>query len=64
MYHVHHFKSLKTFQAKPLVGSTLLAREGDRPALEEDEFYTRDLIGMRVVMKVCPYRGTVFVFCL
>lgn len=38
-------------QARPLVGSTLLAREGDRPELEDGEFYTRDLVGMRVVMK-------------
>ncbi|KAJ0018906.1 hypothetical protein Pint_10081 [Pistacia integerrima] len=38
-------------QAKPLVGSTLLAREGDRPELEEDEFYTHDLVGMKVIMK-------------
>ncbi|XP_044461479.1 uncharacterized protein LOC123192863 isoform X2 [Mangifera indica] len=38
-------------QAKPLVGSTLLVREGDRPELEEDEFYTRDLVGMKVFMK-------------
>ncbi|KAK4858116.1 hypothetical protein QYF36_011284 [Acer negundo] len=38
-------------QARLLVGSTLLAREGDRPELENDEFYTRDLVGMRVVLK-------------
>lgn len=40
-------------QAKLLVGSTLLVMEEDRPELEEGEFYTRDLIGMRVFMKVC-----------
>ncbi|XP_021904828.1 uncharacterized protein LOC110819823 [Carica papaya] len=38
-------------QAKQLVGSTLLATEEDRPELEEGEFYTRDLIGMRVILK-------------
>lgn len=50
----------KLYQARPLVGSTLLAREGDRPELEDGEFYTRDLVGMRVVMKVCTYCATVF----
>lgn len=35
-----------------IVGSTLLVKEGDRPELEEGEFYTRDLVGMRVVLKV------------
>lgn len=40
-------------QAQQLVGSTLLAAEEDRPDLEEGEFYTRDLIGMRVILKVC-----------
>ncbi|XP_059439372.1 uncharacterized protein LOC132171970 [Corylus avellana] len=38
-------------QAKQLVGSTLLVREEDRPELDEGEFYTRDLLGMRVVLK-------------
>ncbi|XP_062163262.1 uncharacterized protein LOC133870204 isoform X3 [Alnus glutinosa] len=38
-------------QAKQLVGSTFLVREEDRPELDEGEFYTRDLIGMRVVLK-------------
>ncbi|KAL5772054.1 hypothetical protein ACOSP7_011662 [Xanthoceras sorbifolium] len=38
-------------QAKPLVGSTLLAREGDRPKLDNGEFYTGDLVGMKVVLK-------------
>ncbi|CAN1847210.1 Ribosome maturation factor RimM [Linum perenne] len=38
-------------EARQLIGSTLLAREDDRPELEEGEFYTRDLIGMRVIFK-------------
>jgi hypothetical protein len=46
---------LKCVQAKQLVGSTFLVREEDRPELDEGEFYTRDLIGMRVVLKVCAY---------
>lgn len=42
-------------QAKQLIGSTLLVREEERPALEGGEFYTRDLVGMRVFLKVCHY---------
>ncbi|XP_065878982.1 uncharacterized protein [Euphorbia lathyris] len=38
-------------QAKQLVGSTILVKEEDRPQLEEGEFYTRDLVGMRVNLK-------------
>ncbi|GLU13920.1 hypothetical protein SLE2022_305250 [Rubroshorea leprosula] len=38
-------------QARQLVGSTLLVKEDDRPLLEEDEFYTRDLVGMRLILK-------------
>ncbi|XP_023520284.1 uncharacterized protein LOC111783596 [Cucurbita pepo subsp. pepo] len=38
-------------QAKLLIGSTLLVREEDRPELEEGEFYSRDLIGMSVILK-------------
>ncbi|KAF5191498.1 Ribosome maturation factor rimm [Thalictrum thalictroides] len=38
-------------QAKELVGSTLLVRKEDRPVLEEGEFYTRDLVGMKVILK-------------
>lgn len=38
-------------RAKLLVGSTLLVREYERPELEEGEFYSRDLIGMRVILK-------------
>ncbi|XP_061362563.1 uncharacterized protein LOC133306282 [Gastrolobium bilobum] len=46
------FRGIDTVeQAKMLVGATLLVTEEDRPELEEGEFYTRDLIGMRVFMK-------------
>ncbi|KAK6932260.1 RimM, N-terminal [Dillenia turbinata] len=38
-------------QARQLVGSTVLVKEEDRPELDEDEFYTRDLVGMRVTLK-------------
>lgn len=38
-------------KAKELIGSTLLVREEDRPSLEEGEFYTRDLVGMKVILK-------------
>lgn len=40
-------------QARKLVGSAILVRDDDRPPLEEGEFYTHDLIGMRVTLKVC-----------
>ncbi|XVF25537.1 hypothetical protein REPUB_Repub13aG0220700 [Reevesia pubescens] len=46
------FSGIETVdEARQLVGSTLLAEEEDRPHLEEDEFYTRDLVGMRVLLK-------------
>ncbi|GAV79576.1 RimM domain-containing protein/PRC domain-containing protein [Cephalotus follicularis] len=38
-------------QAKELLGSTLLVREEDRPELDNGEFYARDLVGMRVILK-------------
>ncbi|XP_047338045.1 uncharacterized protein LOC124941739 isoform X2 [Impatiens glandulifera] len=38
-------------QAHLLVGSTLLVREEDKPQLEDGEFYSRDLVGMRVLLK-------------
>uniref|UniRef100_A0A1J3K4H8 Ribosome maturation factor RimM n=1 Tax=Noccaea caerulescens TaxID=107243 RepID=A0A1J3K4H8_NOCCA len=38
-------------QVRQLVGATLLAEEDDRPELDEGEFYSRDLIGMRVLLK-------------
>lgn len=40
------------FQAKQMVGSTILVKEKDRPTLEDGDFYTPDLVGMRVVLKV------------
>lgn len=39
-------------QATQLIGSTMLVTDEDRPDLEEGEFYTRDLVGMRVIHKV------------
>ncbi|KAJ7968847.1 RimM protein [Quillaja saponaria] len=46
------FRGIDTVdQAKLLIGSTLLVKEDDRPELQEDEFYTRDLVGMRVFLK-------------
>ncbi|TKY60101.1 Ribosome maturation factor RimM [Spatholobus suberectus] len=46
------FRGIDTVeQAKLLIGATLLVMEEDRPELEEGEFYTHDLIGMRVSMK-------------
>ncbi|KAG0459878.1 hypothetical protein HPP92_023006 [Vanilla planifolia] len=46
------FKGIETVdQAKQIVGSTLLIKEEDRPELEEDAFYTHDLVGMRVILK-------------
>lgn len=38
-------------EAKQIVGSIILVREEDRPELEDDEFYTHDLVGMRVIHK-------------
>ncbi|KAL1220495.1 UDP-N-acetylglucosamine diphosphorylase 1 [Cardamine amara subsp. amara] len=38
-------------QVRQLVGATLLAEEDDRPELDEGEFYTRDLVGLRVLLK-------------
>ncbi|KAH9322707.1 hypothetical protein KI387_017346, partial [Taxus chinensis] len=38
-------------QAKELVGATMLVRDDDRPTLNENEYYTRDLVGMSVVLK-------------
>ncbi|CAI0560814.1 unnamed protein product [Linum tenue] len=45
------FPKLRFSKAKQLIGSALLVREDDRPELEEGEFYTRDLVGMRVILK-------------
>ncbi|CAI9087898.1 OLC1v1022089C1 [Oldenlandia corymbosa var. corymbosa] len=38
-------------EALKLVGSTVMVSEQDRPELDEGEFYTHDLIGMRVILK-------------
>ncbi|KDP21196.1 hypothetical protein JCGZ_21667 [Jatropha curcas] len=47
-------------QARQLVGSTLLVRSDDRPVLEDGEFYSRDLVGMNVILKETGERvGTV-----
>ncbi|XP_019461440.1 PREDICTED: uncharacterized protein LOC109360777 [Lupinus angustifolius] len=46
------FKGIDTVdQAKMLTGSTLLVTEDERPELEEGEFYTHDLVGMKVFLK-------------
>ncbi|OVA02076.1 UTP--glucose-1-phosphate uridylyltransferase [Macleaya cordata] len=46
------FRGIDTVDnAKQLVGSILLVRKGDHPVLEEGEFYTPDLVGMKVVLK-------------
>ncbi|MQM09563.1 hypothetical protein Taro_042436 [Colocasia esculenta] len=38
-------------KAKQIVGSTILVEEDDRPELDEGEFYTSDLFGMKVILK-------------
>ncbi|XP_078445793.1 16S rRNA processing protein RimM family [Wolffia australiana] len=38
-------------EARQLIGSTILVEEDDRPDLEEGEFYTPDLYGMKVILK-------------
>lgn len=43
---------LLSFQARQIVGSAILVRAGDRPEIEDDEFYSLDLVGMRVIVKV------------
>ncbi|KAI9127207.1 hypothetical protein K1719_001766 [Acacia pycnantha] len=46
------FRGIDTVeQAKMLIGSSLLVPKDDRPELEEGEFYTNDLVGMKVFMK-------------
>ncbi|CAA0832371.1 16S rRNA processing protein RimM family [Striga hermonthica] len=46
------FNDINTVEeAQKIVGATILVTDEDRPALEEGEFYTRDLIGMRVILK-------------
>nr|XP_043623025.1 uncharacterized protein LOC122594661 [Erigeron canadensis] len=41
----------KVEQAQQLVGSAILVLDEDRPELEEGDFYSRDLVGMRVTLK-------------
>ncbi|PPE02433.1 hypothetical protein GOBAR_DD00522 [Gossypium barbadense] len=51
------FSGIETVdQARQLVGSTLLAEEEDRPHLEKGEFYTRDLVGMRAILKILKHK--------
>ncbi|EPS62841.1 hypothetical protein M569_11947, partial [Genlisea aurea] len=46
------FEDINTVeQAQKLVGSAILVTDQDRPVLEEGDFYTHDLIGMRVVLQ-------------
>ncbi|XP_055804760.1 uncharacterized protein LOC129873655 isoform X2 [Solanum dulcamara] len=45
----HEINSIE--QAQKLVGSALLVKDEDRPVLEEGEFYTPDLVGMKVFLK-------------
>lgn len=47
-----NFLGFRFLQVRQLVGATLLAEEDDRPELDEGEFYTRDLVGMKVLLKV------------
>lgn len=43
---------LLSFQARQIVGSAILVKAGDRPEIEDDEFFSLDLVGMRVIVKV------------
>ncbi|XP_062232160.1 uncharacterized protein LOC133929428 [Phragmites australis] len=38
-------------EARQIVGSAILVKAEDRPEIEEDEFYSLDLVGMRVIVK-------------
>uniref|UniRef100_J3M9S8 RimM N-terminal domain-containing protein n=1 Tax=Oryza brachyantha TaxID=4533 RepID=J3M9S8_ORYBR len=38
-------------EARQIVGSAILVKSGDRPQMEEDEIYSLDLVGMRVIVK-------------
>lgn len=60
------FKGIDTVeQAKMLIGATLLVTQHDRPELEEGEFYTRDLVGIKVFLKVPSYSlSFCFIFLL
>jgi hypothetical protein len=41
-----------SFQARQIVGSAVLVKARDRPEIKDDEFYSLDLVGMRVIVKV------------
>ncbi|GFY88636.1 16S rRNA processing protein RimM family [Actinidia rufa] len=46
------FSNINTVdQAQLLIGSTILVTEEDKPELEESEFYSHDLVGMKVILK-------------
>ncbi|CAL4894877.1 unnamed protein product [Urochloa decumbens] len=38
-------------EARQIVGSAILVKAEDRPEIEDDEFYSLDLVGMRVIVK-------------
>uniref|UniRef100_A0A804NTC6 RimM N-terminal domain-containing protein n=1 Tax=Zea mays TaxID=4577 RepID=A0A804NTC6_MAIZE len=38
-------------EARKIVGSAVLVKARDRPEIEDDEFYSLDLVGMRVIVK-------------
>ncbi|XP_066368176.1 uncharacterized protein [Miscanthus floridulus] len=38
-------------EARQIVGSAVLVKAGDRPEIEDNEFYSLDLVGMRVTVK-------------
>lgn len=48
------------FQARQIVGSAILVRDGDRPEIEDDEFYSLDLVGMKVFVKVNVFMFSFF----
>jgi hypothetical protein len=51
-------------QARQIVGSAVLVKTEDRPEMEENEIYSLDLVGMRVIVKVHIYSflATIFSF--
>jgi hypothetical protein len=51
---------LLLFQARQIVGSAILVKAGDRPEIEDDEFYSLDLVGMRVIVKVHMFLCFIF----
>lgn len=46
-------------QAESLIGRLVEVKDDDRPTLREDEFYTRDLIGLDVFLESGEKLGTV-----